>query len=49
MVKKLSGRIYLWVILSIGLSGCSAIRGVGNALANSFRGFHISFPTIHMP
>jgi predicted small secreted protein len=49
MLRKLSCRIYLAVILALSLSGCGAIRGVGNALANSFKGFSISFPTIHFP
>ncbi len=49
MLNKLTSRIYWTVILAISLSGCGAIRGVGNALSNSFKGFHISFPTIHFP
>lgn len=49
MWKELSRRLYLAVILAFSLSGCGAIRGVGNALANSFKGFSIHFPTIHFP
>ncbi len=49
MLKKLGYRIYLAVILAFSVSGCSAIRDVGNALTNSFKGFSIHFPTIHFP
>jgi len=49
MLRKLSIRIYLAVVLAISLSGCSAIRGIGHALTNSFKGFQIHFPTIHFP
>jgi hypothetical protein len=34
----------LIVILMISLSGCDAIRGIGNALTNGFKGFSIHFP-----
>jgi predicted small secreted protein len=49
MLRKLSCRLYLAVILAFSLSGCSAVRGIGNALTNSFKGFNIHFPTIHFP
>ncbi len=49
MLSKLSIRVYVAIVLALSLSGCSAIRGVGNALANSLKGFHISFPTIRFP
>jgi predicted small secreted protein len=43
-VKKLWYRICLMVVLVLSLTGCSAIRGVGNGLFNSFKGFNIHFP-----
>jgi hypothetical protein len=49
MLRKLSYRIYLAVIAAFSLSGCGAIRSVGNALTNSIKGFNIHFPTIHFP
>ncbi len=49
MLRKLGYRIYLAVVLAFTLSGCGAIRGVGNALGTSFKGFNIHFPTIHFP
>jgi hypothetical protein len=49
MLKNLSARIYLWIILGLSLSGCSAVRGIGDALLNSFKGFSVSFPAIHFP
>lgn len=49
MVRRIIYRAYLAVILAFTLSGCGAIRGVGNAIANSFKGFQIHFPTIHFP
>ncbi len=49
MLRRLSIRVYLAVVLAISLSGCSAIRSVGDALANSIRGFSIHFPTIRFP
>lgn len=49
MGRKVIYRIYLAVILAFTLSGCGAIRGVGNAIANSFKGFQIHFPTIRFP
>lgn len=49
MIRKLSCRLYLMVMLALSISGCGAIRGVGDALANSFKGFNIHFPTIHVP
>lgn len=44
MLRKLSHRIYLLVFLSLTLSGCSAIRGIGDALTNGIKGFSIHFP-----
>jgi predicted small secreted protein len=49
MVRKLIYRINLALILAISLSGCGAIRGVGDALTRGLRGFSIRFPTIHFP
>ena len=49
MMRKLCTRLYLAVFLAISLSGCSAIRGVGNAIANSIKGFQIHFPTFRFP
>ncbi|MFZ0533253.1 MAG: hypothetical protein WAM09_08735 [Anaerolineales bacterium] len=49
MLRKLKYRIFLTMLLLFSLSGCSAIRGVGEALTNSFKGFSIHFPTIHFP
>jgi hypothetical protein len=44
MLKKLWYRAGLAVVLVLSLSGCGAIRGIGNALTNSFKGFSIHFP-----
>ncbi len=49
MWKKIGYRIYLAFVLAVSLAGCSAIRGVGDALGNSFKGFSIQLPTIHFP
>jgi uncharacterized protein YceK len=49
MVKKLEYRILTMIIIVLSTSGCGAIRSVGNALSNSFKGFNIHFPTIHFP
>jgi hypothetical protein len=44
MLKKLYHRVYWFAFLALMLSGCSSIRGFGNALTNSFKGFSIHFP-----
>jgi predicted small secreted protein len=44
MLKKLYHRVYWVAFLALTLSGCSSIRGFGNALTNSFKGFSIHFP-----
>ncbi len=44
MLKKLWYRICLTVVLGLSLTGCGAIRGVGNGLLNGFKGFNIHFP-----
>jgi hypothetical protein len=49
MLKKLEYKILTTIILALSVSGCSAIRGIGKALTNSFKGFNIHFPTIHFP
>ncbi len=49
MLNKLSYRIYLILVLAFSLSSCSALRGIGNAVANSFKGFTIHFPTFRFP
>ena len=49
MFRKLSIRIYLAIVLAFSLSGCSAIRSIGDAVANSFKGFQIHFPSFRFP
>jgi uncharacterized protein YceK len=49
MLSKLWFRLCLSVMFVLSLSGCSAIRGIGNALTNSFKGFSIHFPSINIP
>jgi hypothetical protein len=44
MLKKLWYRACVMVVLVFSLSGCGAIRGIGNALTNGFRGISIHFP-----
>ena len=44
MLKKLWYRLCLAVVMVLSLSGCSAIRGIGDGLINSFKGFQIHFP-----
>jgi hypothetical protein len=44
MLKKLIKRVSLGLFLVLSLSGCSAVRGIGDALLNSFKGFTIHFP-----
>jgi hypothetical protein len=44
MLKKLWYRVCLSVVFVLSLSGCGAIRGIGNALTNSFKGFSIHIP-----
>ncbi len=49
MLKKLWFKLCLTIFLALTLSGCGAIRSVGNAISNSFSGFKIQFPAIHFP
>ncbi len=49
MVRKIVLRFYIAVVLAFTLSGCSAIRSVGDAIANSLSSFKISFPTFRFP
>lgn len=49
MFKKLSCRLYLAIVLAFSLSGCSSVRGIGDALTNGFKGFTIHLPTIRFP
>ncbi len=44
MIKKLIQRLWLGVFMLVTLTGCSAIRGIGDGLMNSFKGFNIHFP-----
>jgi hypothetical protein len=44
MLRKLWYRVCLAVFLVLSLSGCSAIREVGSALANGLKGFSIHIP-----
>jgi predicted small secreted protein len=44
MLKKLWYRACVMAVLVFSLSGCSAIRGIGNALTHGFKGFSIHFP-----
>jgi uncharacterized protein YceK len=44
MVRKLKRNVYLVIILTLSLSGCSAIQNIGKALTSSFKGFSIHFP-----
>jgi hypothetical protein len=49
MLKKLWYRACLSLVLALSLSGCSALRGIGDALTNGIKGFTIHFPGIHFP
>jgi hypothetical protein len=44
MLKKMWYLACVMAMLVVSLSGCSAIRGIGNALTNGFKGFSIHFP-----
>jgi len=44
MLKKLWYRACVTALLVLSLSGCGAIRSVGNGLFHSFKGFNIHFP-----
>ncbi len=44
MLKKLWYRACVAAMFVLSLSGCSAIRGIGNALTNGVKGFSIHFP-----
>lgn len=46
-MKKMYFQACLGIFFALSLSGCSAVRGIGDALANSFKGFTIHFPTIN--
>jgi hypothetical protein len=44
MVKKVKQNIYLIILFTLSISGCSAIQDIGKALTSGFRGFSIHFP-----
>ncbi|GEM_PF-1403156 len=44
MFKKLIKRVSLGLFLVLSLSGCSVIKGIGDALANGIKGISIHFP-----
>jgi hypothetical protein len=44
MLRKLYYRICLLAFLALSVSGCGAIRGIGDALTNGIKGFSIHFP-----
>jgi predicted small secreted protein len=43
MFKKLWYRACVMVLVGLSLSGCGAVRGIGDALINGFKGFSIHF------
>jgi hypothetical protein len=43
MLKKLINRVTVGLFMVLALSGCSAVRGIGDALINSFKGFSVPF------
>jgi hypothetical protein len=48
-MKKLWYRLCLNIFLAASLSGCSAVRGIGDTLFRGFQGINIHFPTIRFP